>query len=86
MKINNKNKSGRKRVTGKVVSDKMEKTRVVCVQRVLRHSVYEKVVRKDKKYYAHDENNISAKGDEVLIEESRPLSRLKRWRVVEVKK
>jgi len=62
----------------------MNKTRVVMVIRQVRHPLYEKVVRKRKRYYVHDENNLSHSGDKVRIIESRPLSRLKRWRLVEV--
>lgn len=75
----------RKRLDGWVISDKMSKTRVVEVERFFRHPVYEKVMRKKKKYYAHDGKEISKSGDFVTIEETRPLSKLKRWRVIEVK-
>ncbi len=69
---------------GMVVGDKMNKTRIVSVARKVRHSLYEKVIRQKKKYYVHDEDNISHLGDRVRIAESRPLSRLKRWRLVEI--
>ncbi|HCJ65862.1 MAG TPA: 30S ribosomal protein S17, partial [Elusimicrobia bacterium] len=69
---------------GIVVSDKMNKTRVVLVTRQLRHSLYEKVIRKKKKYYVHDEGNLAHLGDKVKIIESRPLSRLKRWYLTEI--
>ena len=69
---------------GKVVSDKMDKTRVVLVERQIRHNLYEKTMRIKKKYYAHDENNESRVGDIVRIIESRPLSKLKRWRIIEI--
>ncbi len=85
MKSSKNNSPGRKKLTGKVISDKMDKTRVVEVQRMLRHSTYGKVIRRNKKYYAHDEQNTSAAGDTVVIEESRPLSKMKRWRVLQVK-
>jgi small subunit ribosomal protein S17 len=64
-----------------VVSDAMQKTRVVKVDRVYRHPRYERVVRVSKKFKAHDENNESRVGDRVLIEETRPLSKEKRWRI-----
>lgn len=67
---------------GRVVSDKMDKTVVVDVERRVNHPLYGKVVRRFKKYYAHDEKNECAVGDAVEIIESRPLSRLKRWRVL----
>jgi small subunit ribosomal protein S17 len=66
---------------GIVVSDKMQKTRVVAVKRVFRHPVYQRVVRRTKRFKAHDEQNESHIGDRVLIEETRPLSKDKRWRV-----
>jgi len=71
---------------GLVVSDKMNKTRVVRVDRLVRDTKYKKVVKMRTKFYAHDENNVSKLGDQVLIKESRPLSRLKRWEVIEVVK
>ncbi|MGB9642203.1 MAG: 30S ribosomal protein S17 [Candidatus Ratteibacteria bacterium] len=71
---------------GKVVSDKMEKTRVVLVETLSRHPVYSKVIRKRKKFYAHDESEISKTGDIVVIRQCRPLSRLKRWQVIQVVK
>jgi len=69
---------------GVVVSDKMTKTRVVLIERVYRHPRYERVVRRSKKLKAHDETNASKIGDRVLIEETRPLSREKRWRIRQV--
>lgn len=77
-------KGQRKNLVGRVVSDKMDKTVVVKVERLARHPVYEKVLRLEKKYKAHDENNECRMGDLVRIMESRPLSREKRWRVVEI--
>jgi small subunit ribosomal protein S17 len=71
----------RKTREGVVVSDAMQKTRVVKVDRVYRHPRYERVVRVSKKFKAHDENNESRVGDRVLIEETRPLSKEKRWRI-----
>jgi small subunit ribosomal protein S17 len=69
---------------GVVVSDKMQKTRVVRVERVHRHPRYQRVVREAKKVKAHDESNQSRIGDRVLLEETRPLSRDKRWRIREI--
>ena len=71
----------RKSREGVVVSDTMQKTRVVRIERVFRHPKYERVVRMSKKLKAHDEANESRVGDRVLIEETRPLSREKRWRI-----
>ncbi len=76
---------GRRKVfIGTVVSDKMDKTVVVKVERAFRHPVYGKVVKSHKKFYAHDEDNRCKIGDVVKIMETRPLSKLKRWRVVEI--
>jgi len=76
---------GQRRVkTGKVVSNKMEKTVTVSIESVVQHSLYKKTVRRSKKYKAHDENNQCNIGDLVKIMETRPLSKDKRWRVVEV--
>jgi small subunit ribosomal protein S17 len=72
---------GRKTREGVVVSDRMQKTRVVRVERVYRHPRYERVVRRARRVKAHDERNESRVGDRVLIEETRPLSRDKRWRI-----
>jgi small subunit ribosomal protein S17 len=69
---------------GVVVSDKMTKTRVVLIERVYRHPRYERVVKRSKKLKAHDEANQSKAGDRVLIEETRPLSKEKRWRIRQV--
>ncbi|MBP2645222.1 MAG: Ribosomal protein [Firmicutes bacterium] len=69
---------------GKVVSDKMQKTVVVAVERLERHSLYNKSVKMTDRFKAHDENNDSHVGDTVKIMETRPLSKDKRWRVVEV--
>ncbi len=74
----------RKQLVGRVVSDKMDKTVVVEVERLQRHRLYGKVLRRVKKYKAHDEENACRMGDKVLILESKPLSREKRWRVVEI--
>ena len=74
----------RKTKVGRVVSDKMDKTIVVSVERLTRHRLYKRVIRMTTKFSAHDELNLAKVGDTVLIEESRPLSRTKRWRLVEV--
>ncbi len=69
---------------GVVVSDKMTKTRVVVIERVFRHPQYERVITRSKRLKAHDEKNASKVGDRVLIEETRPLSKEKRWRILQV--
>ena len=74
----------RKSKTGVVVSNKMEKTVVVAVERLVKHSLYSKSVRQTVKFKAHDENNESNVGDKVKIMETRPLSKDKRWRVIEI--
>ena len=74
----------RKVRTGKVVSTKMNKTVVVMVESLRHHPLYMKVMRHKAKFMAHDENKICSLGDTVKIEETRPLSKLKRWRVIEV--
>ena len=74
----------RKTKVGRVVSDKMDKTIVVSVERLARHRLYKRVIRLSTKFKAHDETNDAHVGDTVLIEESRPLSATKRWRLVEV--
>jgi len=84
METENNTRSLRKTFQGVVVSDKMDKTRVVTVERQVRHRLYDKVMRKKSKFYAHDEGNESKSGDTVEIMSTRPLSRLKRWRVVRV--
>ena len=74
----------RKTKMGTVVSNKMEKTVVVAVERLVQHSLYSKSVRQTVKFKAHDENNESHVGDKVKIMETRPISKDKRWRVVEI--
>jgi len=74
----------RKTKVGRVVSDKMDKTIVVSVERLARHRLYKRVIRLTTKFKAHDEANEAHVGDTVLIEESRPLSATKRWRLVEI--
>jgi small subunit ribosomal protein S17 len=74
----------RKTKVGRVVSDRMDKTIVVSVERLARHRLYKRVIRLSTKFKAHDEANDARIGDTVLIEESRPLSATKRWRLVSV--
>ena len=74
----------RKSREGVVVSDAMQKTRVVRIERVYRHPKYQRVIRMSKKLKAHDEGNESHVGDRVLIEETRPMSKEKRWRIRKV--
>lgn len=74
----------RKERTGIVVSDAMNKTVVVETERRVAHPLYGKTIRQHKKYYAHDEKNEAKKGDKVVIMETRPMSKTKRWRLVEI--
>ena len=74
----------RKIIQGVVSSDKMDKSRVVVVERQVKHPLYKKYVKKTSKFMAHDEQNDSHIGDTVRIMETRPLSKNKRWRLVEV--
>ena len=74
----------RRRLTGRVVSDKMNKTVTVLVERKVKHALYGKFVTRSRKYHAHDEQNEFHPGDVVMIEECRPLSKTKAWRVVKV--
>ena len=76
--------SAKAQVTGRVISDKMDKTVVVAVERSVRHGVYGKTQRKTSTFVAHNEGNDAKMGDTVAIAESRPLSRRKRWVVVTV--
>ncbi|MDP2960664.1 MAG: 30S ribosomal protein S17 [candidate division Zixibacteria bacterium] len=71
---------------GRVVSNRMQKTIVVVVQRLLRHPVYQKTIKKSSKLYAHDEKGECQIGDLVKVMETRPLSKLKRWRLLEIVK
>lgn len=77
-------RGNRKENIGEVISNKMDKTVIVRVTRKMRHPKYGKVIERSKKYYAHDETDAIEMGKKVRIIESRPLSKLKRWRVVEV--
>ena len=72
--------------TGTVVSNKMDKTIVVAVVSLKKHRIYKRTYKQTKHFYAHDEDNVCQIGDVVRIQESRPLSKLKRWRLVEITK
>ncbi len=74
----------RRQLEGVVVSDKQHKTVVVAVETKTRHGLYERVIRRTRKYHAHDEDNRAQAGQRVRIEERRPLSKLKRWEVIEI--
>ncbi|OPX84417.1 MAG: 30S ribosomal protein S17 [Pelotomaculum sp. PtaB.Bin104] len=74
----------RKVLTGRVVSDKMEKTVVVAVETLVRHPMYQRIIRQTRKFKAHDEDNTCRVGDKVKVMETRPLSKEKRWRVIEI--
>lgn len=76
--------NNRRRLTGSVVSNKMEKTAVVQVEHTFRHPLYGKVIRTSKRYMVHDETNECQIGDEVVIVESKPISKNKRWVVQEI--
>lgn len=82
--MNETERNSRKVRVGTVLSDKMEKTVVVGVERRVAHRLYSKQVVRTKKYYAHDEDGQARQGDVVRIVETRPLSKQKRWRLVEV--
>lgn len=77
-------RGNRKTRTGKVVSDKMDKTIVVAIETLVRHPLYKKITKRTTKFKAHDENNECKIGDRVTIMETRPLSKEKRWRLVEI--
>jgi small subunit ribosomal protein S17 len=79
-------KTRRKTVEGVVVSDKMQKGITVAIRRLELHRRYKKYIRRDTKFHAHDEKNDAKTGDTVRIMETRPLSKLKRWRLVEILK
>ncbi len=74
----------RKVRVGKVVSNKMDKTIVVAIEDHVRHPKYSKIIKRTVKIHAHDENNVCAIGDKVAVMETRPLSKTKRWRLVEI--
>lgn len=77
-------RNARKVITGEVISNKMDKTIVVNVTKKVSHPLYQKKVKVTKKYQAHDEENVCQIGDKVRIMETKPISRHKRWRLVEV--
>ena len=80
-------KTGRRQQkVGRVVSNKMDKTIVVVVETLKKHRIYKRTYKQTKRFHAHDEHNVCQIGDIVRIEESRPISKLKRWRLVEVVK
>jgi small subunit ribosomal protein S17 len=77
-------RGSRKVRSGVVVSDKMNKTIIVSIERLVKHPMFGKTIRKSKKLYVHDEENKAKIGDKVVVMETRPLSKLKKWRLVEV--
>ncbi len=77
-------RSQRKTIVGVVAKDKMDKSRVVVVERKIKHPLYKKYVKKTSKFMAHDEKNESHEGDTVMLMETRPLSKRKRWRLMEI--
>jgi small subunit ribosomal protein S17 len=76
----------RQQKVGRVVSNKTDKTIIVAVESLKKHRIYKRTYKQTKRFYAHDENNTCQMGDLVRIEESRPLSKLKRWKLVEILK
>ena len=82
--MENTNRNLRKTRVGKVVSDRMEKTVVVAIEDNVKHPTYGKIIKRTSKVHAHDENNECQIGDKVRIMETRPLSKTKRWRLVEI--
>jgi small subunit ribosomal protein S17 len=78
------NRTGRKTRSGVVISNKMDKTITVSVERLFKHPIFGKTVRKSRKFYVHDEENKANIGDKVLIMETRPQSKTKRWRLVKI--
>jgi small subunit ribosomal protein S17 len=81
-----KKKSRRQQKVGRVVSNKMNKTIIVAVETLKRHRIYKRTYKQTNRFHVHDEENVCQMGDIVRIEESRPLSKLKRWRLVEIVK
>ncbi|MCB2149093.1 MAG: 30S ribosomal protein S17 [Deltaproteobacteria bacterium] len=79
-----KNRGIKRQLVGTVVSDKMDKTAVVQVERLVKHPLYKKYIRRRNKFAAHDNDNRCNIGDKVLITESRPISKLKRWRITDI--
>ena len=81
-----KTRGRRNEVVGQVISDKMDKTVTVLIERLVKHDVYGKFIRRSTKLHVHDEDNVSKEGDTVVIKESRPMSKTKTWSLVEVVK
>ena len=79
-----KTRGMKRQLVGKVVSNKMDKSVIVQVERLVKHKIYQKYVKRRAKFAAHDETNTCSIGDKVLITESRPISKTKRWRVSEI--
>lgn len=79
-----KNRGNKRQILGTVTSDKMDKTVVVLVERIVKHKLYKKYVKRHAKFAAHDEANECKIGDKVMITESRPLSKMKRYRVSKI--
>ncbi len=79
-----KTRGTKRQMIGTVVSDKMDKTAVILVERLVKHRIYHKYIRRRAKFAAHDNDNACSVGDRVLITESRPLSKTKRWRVTRI--
>jgi small subunit ribosomal protein S17 len=79
-----KTRGMKRQVTGTIISNKMDKTVVVLIERLVKHPLYEKYIRRRNKFVAHDNDNACMIGDKVLITESRPLSKTKRWRVSKI--
>lgn len=77
-------RANKRTLTGRVVSDKMDKTVTVMVERRVKHELYGKIITRSKKYHAHDEKNEFHQGDMVTIEECRPLAKTKAWRVIQL--
>lgn len=83
---NGQNETSRQTLVGRVVSDAMDKTVVVQVERTIIHSLYQRYLIRRRKFHAHDENNECRVGDEVVLASCRPMSKTKRWRVAEILK
>ena len=81
-----KKRGNRRKVTGVVISNKMDKTVIIVMERIVKHPLYKKYIKRRSKFAAHDKNNECQIGDTVLIIECRPLSKTKRWQVLEILK
>lgn len=84
--VTNDQDSAQRTITGKVISNKMHKTIVVQIERKVKHPLYGKYIRRFSKMYAHDEENACQTGDVVTIQQTRPISKMKRWKLVEILK